>query len=312
VRPSGYTVLYEAAEFFPSQVRLMERLGAHGAVPVPRMLAYEEDPAWLGAPFMVMERVDGLTQPDVPPYTMGGWLHDATPEQQAQVWDSAIETLAAINSVDWKSAGLEFLFDDARGGRGLDQRLSYYADALEWAGGAEEDSVVRAAQRWLAANRPVEPEPLALSWGDARLANLIFRDFRVASVIDWEVASIGPPLQDLGWWLFMDLAWFGDRHSGDPSDPCGLPGFASRERTLARWAELTGFSAENFEYYEVLGGYRIAVGIQRLGTLMQQFGVIPEDSLWPRNNMATQALAPLIGVEHPDPEPLPTALGGPV
>lgn len=310
VRPSEYTVLFQAPQFFPSQVRLMQRLHASGAVPVPKVRWFEQNPSWLGSPFMVMDRIDGQTQPDVPPYTHGGWLHDATPGQQEKLWWSAIETLARINSVDWRADGLEFLFDDSLGARGLDQRLAYYDAALEWAGGAAPDSVVAQARAWLHDHRPDVDEPLALSWGDARLANLIFRDFEVASVIDWEVASIGPPLQDLGWWMFMDRAWFGDLHTGDPHDQQGLPGFPSRDKTLARWADLTGFSTENFTYYEALGGFRIIVGIQRLGTLMREFDVIPADSQWPINNMATQALAPLIGIEHPEPVPLPAALGG--
>lgn len=311
LRPSEYTVLYEAPVFFTSQVRLMQQLSRSGVVPVPRVRWFEEDPSWLGAPFMVMDRVDGATQPDVPPYNRGGWLHEASPAEQRKLWWSAIETLARINTVDWRAEGLEFLFDDCRGARGLDQRLSYYDDALEWAGGAAPGSVLAQARTWLHDHRPTEAESLALSWGDARLANLIFQDFEVAAVIDWEVASIGPPLQDLGWWMFLDRAWFGDLHTGDPDDPLGLPGFPSRDRTLTRWSELTGYPTHNFAYYEALGGYRTAVGIQRLGTLMRQFGVIPADSRWPANNMATQALAPLIGVAHPEPVPLPAALGGP-
>jgi aminoglycoside phosphotransferase (APT) family kinase protein len=311
VRPSEFTVLFEAPEFFSSQVRLMERLGSRGLVPVPPVRWFEEDSSWLGAPFMVMDRVAGATQPDVPPYNHGGWLHDATKEQQQRLWWSAVETLARINTVDWRAEGLDFLFDDTRGPRGLDQRLSYYDAALEWAGGAAPGSVLAHARTWLHDHRPADEEQLALSWGDARLGNLIFGDFEVTSIIDWEVASIGPPLQDLGWWMFLDRAWFGDVHSGDPSDPLGLPGFPCRDQTLARWAELTGFSPANFAYYEAFGGYRTAVGIQRLGTLMAECEVIPADSQWPVNNMATQALAPLIGVEHPVPVPLPVALGGP-
>lgn len=311
LRPSEYTVLYQAPGFFPAQVRLMQRMGEHGAVPVPAVRWYEEDAGWLGAPFMVMDRIAGSTQPDVPPYNRGGWLYDASPADQEKLWWSAVETLARINTVDWRAEGLEFLFDDARGSRGLDQRLSYYDDALRWAGGAAPDSLLARSRAWLHDHRPAEPEPLALSWGDARLANLIFQEFEVAAVIDWEVASIGPPLQDLGWWMFLDRAWFGDLHTGDPADPLGLPGFPSRERTLARWSEITGYPTHDFAYYEALGGYRTAVGIQRLGTLMQQFGVIPADSRWRENNMATQALAPLVDVDHPEPVPLPAALGGP-
>jgi hypothetical protein len=55
----------------------------------------------------------------------------------------------------------------------------------------------------------------------------------------------------------------------------------------------------------------MAVHLQRMGTLFKAFGAVAEDSEWPRNNLATQALAPLIGVDHPEPEPMPAILGGP-
>ena len=80
------------------------------------------------------------------------------------------------------------------------------------------------------------PGRVALNWGDARLPNLIFRDDRVAAVLDWEMAFLGDPEADLAWWLFLD--WQGCDGYGIPR----LDGFPSREqtvRTLAAPFEMT-------------------------------------------------------------------------
>lgn len=306
VKTTEFNLLYRAPEFFEPQYRLMKTLAERTEVPVPATHWFEEDESYLGAPFFVMDRVEGRVQPDVPPYWQQGWLRDADPDQQAGLWDSAVRTVASINTLDWRAAGLDEVFTLYP--PGFDGRLAYYDDALAWASQDEPNPIAEAGREWLLAHRPVHDagEPLALSWGDARLGNLIYRDFTAYTVLDWEMASIGHPLQDLGWWFLCERALLGDAHTGDDVDPRSLPGFPAKEASLARWAELTGLSTADYAFYEVFAGFRFAVHLQRLGALFKSFGVIAPDSPWSVNNIATQALAPLIGAEHPPPEPMPT------
>lgn len=307
VKATDFNFLYRAPNFFEPQYRLMTALGQRSDIsdiPVPRVHWYEEGDEWLGAPFFVMDRVAGELLPDMPPYWQEGWLHDSAPEQQNLLWRSALDTVASINTLDWRAAGLDFLTEMYPAG--LDGRLQYYDEALQWAAEDEPNPIAEAGRQWLAATRPAGVEPLALSWGDARLGNLIFRDFRTVGVIDWEMASIGHPLQDLGWWFVVEKALLGDAHSGLGGDPTGLPGFLSKEATVARWGEKTGIPVDDFAFYEAFAAYRLAVHLQRMGTLFKTFGVIAPDSPWPVNNIGTQALAPLIGIDHPPPEPMPT------
>lgn len=307
-QPSEFMLLYQADTFFKPQYELMRTLGEETDVPVPQTFWYEEDPAWLGQPFFAMEKVAGQTVPDAPPYYVSGWLHDATPAQQERLWWSTVETLAKIHTVDWQKAGLSFL-GDATGGAGLDRRLDHYLAAYDWARDGIENPVVDAARQWLLENLP-QNEPVALCWGDARLGNVVYQDFEATAVLDWEMASLGPPLQDLGWWFFMHRTFFGDSHSGDPKAEVGLPGFPAKEATIARWVELTGYSGRSYQFHEVFAGYRMAVHVQRMGTVFREFGLVPPESNWASNNLATQALAPMIGIEHPDPEPLPAIFRG--
>jgi aminoglycoside phosphotransferase (APT) family kinase protein len=305
--PSSYTVFHEAAEFFEPQYRLMDILARRTALPMPRMYAYEADPSWVGAPFMVMERVEGNPVPDIPPYFVSGWLKDSPPEAQARAWWSTVDVVAAINTVDWQALDLSFI--EGRHAPGLLGRLDYWADAFQWASEGQHNPTVEAARAWLDANAPTD-EPIVLSWGDARPGNVIYRDAVPAAVVDWEICSLGPPLQDLSWWFFVHRAYYGDLHTGEPDAPVGLPGFPSREATLQRYEQLTGYPTEAIDYHEIFAGYRMAIGLERMGRLFAQFGLVGPKSQWHRNNPATLALASLLGIPHPDPEPLPAVLTG--
>jgi aminoglycoside phosphotransferase (APT) family kinase protein len=309
IQPSAYSVAFEGAEFFASQCELMRILASQTEVAVPAVRWYESDAALLGAPFVLTDRAAGAGQPDFPPYNTGGWLFDASPKDQARAWWATVETIAKINMVDWQGLGLDFLLDPGRGAPGLEQRFGFFDAAYVWASGSKPNPTIEAARQWLHDHRPVD-EPVVLSWGDARIGNLIFDDFEVTGVVDWEFASLGPPLQDLGWWWFVDRAMFGDLHAAGADDPSGLPGFASRAQTLDRWSRLTGFETGNIDYYEAFAGYRLAMNSHRMGMLFIEMGVLPEDSRWPVYNSITQALAGLIGIEHPEPEQLPQLIGG--
>lgn len=305
VMPTAFTMMYRPDETFRTQYRVMKALSQQNSIPVPGMRWFEDDASWLGSAFYVMERVAGRTQPDLPPYTESGWLRDASRAEQACVWWSAVDLVAKINSLDWKATGLGFLTDGRH--PDLDARLDYYDAAFDWAREGEANPVVSATREWLAGNRPKREEPAVLSWGDARLGNLIYREFEAVSVIDWEMASVGPPLQDLGWWFFTDRAILGDIHSGLDDDPKSLPGFGSRTETLQRWQAITGHSIDQINFYEVFAGFRMAVHLHRMGTLFRKLGV-DETSQWATNNVATQALAQLVGVEHPESVGRPAAL----
>src|SRR5687767_3612297 len=83
VKPSRHTVFPDDA--FAAEHRVMSALGSTD-VPLPKVFGLEKDPAFLGSPFFVMERLDGEVPVDNPPYTTGGWLLDASNEDQARVW----------------------------------------------------------------------------------------------------------------------------------------------------------------------------------------------------------------------------------
>jgi aminoglycoside phosphotransferase (APT) family kinase protein len=271
IAPQAHTVFLEAN--FETQYRVMDALAATD-VPVPEMLWFEPDPSWFGSPFWIMQRIEGIAPSDAPHYSVDGWLRDLAPDEQATVWWNGIAALAAVHALDWRALGLERLDDPARGEPALEQQLTYYAESLQWAEDAEGGRPhpgARAALAWLQTHRPAsDPERVTITWGDSRLANQMFRDREVVAVLDWEMVALGDPRIDLGWWLFCDEVL--TRGAGQER----LPGFPSREETVARWEALTGRRGDDLHWFLVFAGLRFTVVMLRLGTLLHDMGIIPE------------------------------------
>jgi aminoglycoside phosphotransferase (APT) family kinase protein len=161
--------------------------------------------------------------------------------------------------------------------------LDRYERFLRWAEDDAPHPLARTALQWLRDNQPPSPpQGPALVWGDARFSNLVYRDFEVAAVLDWEMALIGDPLFDLGWWLFADATL--TRGSGFAR----LPGFESTEATAARWSGLTGRSADALDYFLVFGGLRFTVIMLRMGKLLAEIGLVPTTFAY--DNLVSQGL----------------------
>lgn len=272
------------------QFEIMEAL-AHTEVPVPEMLWREGDDAVLGTPFFVMAHVDGRVPSDNPCHTMEGWVHDAPEDAQRTLHSSALDVMADIHQLDWRD---HVGFLDGRVPHGLVEYLGYYERFFAWAAGDRHQPVAEKAWEWVQANKPDGPQPVALSWGDARISNMIFdNDFRPRAVLDWEMASLGDPEMDLGWWLFLD------RHFSEGVGVPNLPGFLKRDETIARWEQRTGRAADHLEFYEVFAGFRFAVIMIRVTQVLIADGVLPPGHEMEWDNIPTQCLARMLGLPQP-------------
>jgi aminoglycoside phosphotransferase (APT) family kinase protein len=280
-RPSGFTVFptYDIAR----QFHVMRILGEHTDVPVPRMRWLEEDDAPLGAPFYVMDRVDGRVPTDNPPYHLGGWLQDLTPEERAALWWSGLDAMARVHRIDWRALGFAFLDQPANHATLLEQQLREYDDYVSWGMERDRYPLLARAQRWLDAHRPVD-EPVAICWGDSRLGNQIFNGTTCAAVIDLEMLRLGDPVQDLAWWIALDRCF---------SEGLGverLAGLPDRHATIARWETLVGRAARHFDYYEILALYKFGAIMARVSLQLMHYEYLPADSNMDSDNLASQTL----------------------
>ncbi|MGH7821644.1 MAG: phosphotransferase family protein [Candidatus Binatia bacterium] len=298
-RSQGLVARVKATRFqvFPEydierQYRVLEILG-ETKVPVPRVYGFEPDARHLGAPFFVMERIEGEIPPDAPTYHMAGWLTEARPEERERLWWSGVETMAKVHRLDWRRLRLEFLEPQGSGATPLERQLDYYGGFLEWVAAGRPQPVVERALAWLVRHRPREAEPVAFCWGDSRLGNMIFRSFRCVAVLDWEMAVLANPEQDLAWWLFFD------RHHSEGCEAPRLEGFPSREDTIERYREWTGHPPRHLEYYEVFAAFRFGVIMIRVGQHLVQAGFLAEDSDVETNNTVTRMLARMLDLPPP-------------
>ncbi len=289
VEPTSYRVFLEAD--FDNQFRVIRALGEAGKVKVAPVIGFEPDPAVLGSPFFVMTKVPGVAPADAPPYNQEGFLVDMSPDQRERLWLSAVDQLTAIHRVDYRELGLDFLAKPARGKTGMEQQLAYYDEAFVWAAEGRAQPVAESAWAWLQTHVPSE-RPTELSWGDARIGNMLFHEGECRAVLDWEMVSLGGREMDLGWWLFLDR--FHTEGYGLPR----LPGMGGREDTIIEWERHTGLRATNLDFYEVFAGFRFAVVMIRLARMAMEWGMpVPEDM--ETNNPVTQVLARMLEIAPP-------------
>lgn len=299
VAPTGHQIFPQPR--FDEQYQLLKIL-AGTAVAVPQVHWYEPDPAVLGAPFLVMSRADGQAPTDMPPYHTGGWVTEVSPATRERLWWAGLDVLAQVHGLDVDALGLGFVDQPRYGATGIEQRLGYYQHYLAWG----YDGTVPAAQaalRWLHGHRPPEPDPPVLLWGDARIGNIMYSGGAPTAVLDWEMAALGQPEEDLAWFLYID------RHHGEGCGVERLPGFPSAAATIARYEQLAGRAMRHMDYYEVLSGLKFTVIMARIGQLFVHYELVPADNDFPYNNTASQLLAKTLGLPPPGgeltvPEPM--------
>ena len=262
----------------PKQYRVMSKVRELTEVPVPELMWLEEDPSLLGQPFLVMRCVEGQVPPDNPPYTFGdNWLFDAPSAAQRRLQERTVAVLAGLHAAGGAESNFDFLQDRVRGDtplRRLFQReiVDYY----EWVSVDVRSPLLERGLRTLEDKWPSDEGPAALSWGDARIGNIMYRDFEPVAVLDWEMASLGPREVDVAW-----CQWFHEFFQGVVTGfgLAGMPGFMRRDDFLATYEKLTGHSCRDMDWYALLAAVRFGINALRLGLRGIHFGQsqMPDD-----------------------------------
>ncbi|MEV6835932.1 phosphotransferase family protein [Streptomyces sp. NPDC051133] len=272
--PAAYTVFpeYDMAR----QYRTLRLVAERTDVPVPRVLWLEEDPGPLGAPFFIMERVTGRVPPDVMPYTYeGSWLHAASDAERERLEAASVGLLARLHDqVPLPDA--EFLALPGEGDalrRHVRAQRAYYAWVVD---GLPRSPLIEAAFDRLEQLWPREPGAPVLSWGDARIGNVVYDGFEPVAVLDWEMAALAPREVDLGWMVFLHR-FFHDLTVG--SGRPGLPGLLRRDRVEARYARLTGYTPRDMDFFLLYAALRHAIVMLRVAYRQVHFkeSAVPAD-----------------------------------
>ncbi|MCZ7535303.1 MAG: phosphotransferase family protein [Acidimicrobiia bacterium] len=222
-------------------------------VPVPRVFAFCDDESVNGAPFYVMEKVDGVilrTSDDLA----------VLDERDARACSEAlVDVLARIHAVDYEAVGLrDFGHPDGF----LERQVRRWGEQWERSKTRPLPAIEELARR-LRAALPESPPPTIVH-GDYRLDNTMLAagdPSRIVAVLDWEMATLGDPLADLG--LFLLYYGRSDAQvvaTGATIDPDA--GFLARDEVIARYASLSGRSVEQLDFYETLAAYKLAIIVE--------------------------------------------------
>ena len=183
------------------QYDAMRIVGERTDVPVPTVGLFEPTGEVLGTPFFLMDRIDGVVPPDVPPYNWGdNWLADASVEDQRRLQDNTVAAIAGLHAIQDATDAFAFLDRSAYPGETpLARNLAWVRAWYEWAiPDLGPSPITERTLDWLEANMPdTSGTDTVLCWGDSRIGNVMYRDFAPVGVLDWEMAAIGPREMDV-------------------------------------------------------------------------------------------------------------------
>jgi aminoglycoside phosphotransferase (APT) family kinase protein len=298
--PAGYSNLQ--SNDVVDQARTLIALAAVPGLPIPTVIAVEEDRRWLGRPFFVMEALPGEPVADIPPYPIAGWLHDAPEEVQRGVYRQAVESLAALHRADPAAVGLGHLDRREAGEHALAAQLRRFREFHLWGSDGVEYEVLERAYEWLVAAMPSDAGPTVINWNDARLGNMLFDQGQLTATLDWELIELGPPEVDLGWFIWHDrfmVECFGAAMAGGPVAP--LPGAPDRETACAWYAAASGHEPRDMPWYEMLAAYRMGVYMMRHGKGLIATGQAEPDSGVDVDNVASREIEKMLAEQAAPP-----------
>jgi aminoglycoside phosphotransferase (APT) family kinase protein len=245
-KPQG--PILPGAHAIEREFRVQRALGPT-PVPVPRVLALEEDPGILGAPFYVMERVAGRVFADC---TLPG----LRPEERRAIYLAMARTLARLHAVRPEAVGLA---DYGRPGNYFERQITRWSRQYRDSSGARIAALDRVIP-WLEAHLPPDDGAVAIAHGDFRLGNLILAPDRpeVAAVLDWELSTLGHPLADLG---FCTIPWHAtpEEYGGIRGTGWQAAGIPTREEFIAEYFAHSRLEARLLPFHTAFALFRFAV-----------------------------------------------------
>jgi aminoglycoside phosphotransferase (APT) family kinase protein len=215
------------------------------------------------------------------PYTFGdNWFFDAPPDERRRLQDGTVAVIAGLHQIP--DAERTFGFLDNHEGTGPTPLRRHFEKTRAWYEWAVADlsrsALVDRALGWLDTHWPGAdvPSNVVLSWGDARIGNVLYRDFSPVAVLDWEMAGIGPRELDLGWLVFAHRVF---QTLAETFELPGLTDVLREEDVRATYAELTGVEVGEFRWFELYSAVIWGVVFMRTGARQAHFGEIelPDD-----------------------------------
>jgi aminoglycoside phosphotransferase (APT) family kinase protein len=261
------------------QFDVIRLVGEMTDVPVPRVRWLEPTGAVLGTQFFLMDYVSGVVPPDVMPYTFGdNWFADSPAESRRELQDNTVDVLAKLHAIPDAEDTFGFLVDADEPNalrRNLDWLKAWYQFAVPDIGSS---ALVEQALDWLEAHWPEDVAATApvLVWGDSRVGNVLYEDYKPVAVLDWEMATLGPREMDVAWMVFAHMVF--QELAGLAGMP-GLPDFMREDDVKATYAEATGVELGDLNWFYIYSGVIWCCVFMRTSARRVRFGEIekPDD-----------------------------------
>jgi aminoglycoside phosphotransferase (APT) family kinase protein len=253
------------------QQRVIELVRRRTDVPVPEIVAVELSDELLGVPFMVTRAIEGVVPSDNPPYLLdpGGWFLQGSPEEWQRFESSTIDVLVRLHSIVDDGEETAFLHLDVAGETALARQLAHLRWYYDWARDDVRVPILERAIDDLERTLP-STERSVLNWGDSRPGNIIYRDFEPVAVLDWEMATVGPPEVDLAWVTFFQQ-FFGGMAAQYGLPP--VPAMFDRSAAVAIYERRSGAVLDDLAWYEALAGLRFGIILLRMGLRSVAYGM---------------------------------------
>jgi aminoglycoside phosphotransferase (APT) family kinase protein len=230
------------------------------AARVPKPLVACEDLSVIGAPFYVMEQVDGEVIREQLPAAY------SPVAERRRMGEELIDALVELHGVDFEAAGLGSL---GRPQGYLERQLRRWCGQLDLTLPHTRSLPAMAeVTEWLQAHVPESPAPTIVH-GDYKLDNVVFSSappLRLDAILDWEMATLGDPLADLAWCMSY---WGPTGLAADDETPgsnmiTSEPGFATREQLVARYEQRSGRAMRHFQFYLCFAVWKLAIILEGL------------------------------------------------
>ncbi len=231
----------------------------HPVFPCPKPLAYTEDESIMGCPFYVMDRIPGIIlRKDLPEGL------NLPPAQARRLCENMIDLHHRLHSLDYKALGIQsFGRPEGYVRRQVEGWSRRYRDAR-----TPDVPDFEPVMAWLDEHQPADFDQPAIIHGDYKFDNLVLNPdnpLEIIGILDWEMATLGDPLMDLGssmgYWINRD----------DPEEfqlmrmlPTNAEGMMTRRELVDRYARISGRKIDNFDFYYCFGLFRLAVIAQQI------------------------------------------------
>lgn len=226
---------------------------------VPTVLATCDNCAVMGVDFYVMERISGI----IPRQNLPKGLQ-LSPEDTRHLCLNVIDKMIELHQVDYRAAGLEHI---GKGEGYVKRQIDGWSDRFRKSHTPDVSSF-EPVMAWLQEKMPAKEVATCVIHNDFRFDNVVLNvdnPLEVIGVLDWEMATLGDPLMDLGntlayWVQADDDATFQIMRR----QPTHLAGMLTRQEVIAYYGEKTGYKVDNFDFYTIYGLFRLAVIIQQI------------------------------------------------